>query len=159
MKGTIVLYLKSQSRFTGFDNSLDDWVPEVWAQESLAILEENMVIGNRIHRDFADEISDFGDTVNTRRPNEYVAKRKNASDDVTVQDSAATNVAVVLNQHIHTAFTIKDSEQSLAFQDLIRVYLNPAALSIARKIDKSSGPCSNSARRWTRTRRTRTGVT
>jgi hypothetical protein len=123
-------------RYIGFDNSLDAWVPEVWAQESLAILEENMVIGNLIHRDFSSQVQSFGDTVNTRRPNEYTAKRKSANDDVTVQNSTATNVAVVLNQHIHTSFTIKDSEQSLAFKDLVREYLRPAAVSIARKIDR-----------------------
>lgn len=122
--------------FVGYDNSLDAWVPEVWAQETLAILEEQMVIGNLCHRDFNDEISEFGNTVNTRRPNEYIAKRKGVNDDVTVQASSATNIAVVLNQHIHTSFTIKDKEQTLSFQDLIRVYLNPAALSIAQKIDR-----------------------
>jgi len=131
-----VKLLKTIAQFVGYDNSLDAWVPEVWAQETLAILEESMVIGNRVHRDFSDEISEFGDTVNTRRPNEYTAKRKGVNDDVTVQASSATNVAVVLNQHIHTSFTIKDKEQSLSFEDLIRVYLNPAALSIARKVDR-----------------------
>lgn len=130
------LLSKTTPTFVGYDNSLDAWVPEVWAQETLAILEEQMVVGNLIHRDFSDEISEFGDTVNTRRPNEYVAKRKGVNDDVTVQDSTANNVAVVLNQHIHTSFTIKDKEQSLSFEDLIRIHLNPAALSIARKVDR-----------------------
>jgi len=131
-----VIYTLPQVRFVSFDNSLDAWVPEVWAAESLAILEENMVIGNLVYREFSAEVQDYGDTVNTRRPNEYVAKRKGANDDVTVQDSSATNVAVVLNQHIHTSFIIKDSEQSLSFADLVRVHLKPAAQSIARKIDK-----------------------
>jgi hypothetical protein len=131
-----VKYTISQVRFVAFDNSLDAWVPEVWAAESLAILEENMVIGNLVYREFSDDVQDYGDTVNTRRPNEYTAKRKGANDDVTVQDSNATNVAVVLNQHIHTSFTIKDSEQSLSFEDLVRVHIKPAAQSIARKIDK-----------------------
>lgn len=129
-------YTISQVRFVAFDNSLDAWVPEVWAAESLAILEENMVIGNLVHRDFSEQVQDYGDTVNTRRPNEYVAKRKGPNDDVTVQDSTATNVAVVLNQHIHTSFTIKDSEQSYSFEDLVRVYLKPAAQSLARKVDR-----------------------
>lgn len=129
-------FLLCQPQVTGYDNSLDAWVPEVWAAETLAILEENMVIGNRVHRDFSDEIKDFGDVVNTRRPSEYTAKRKSANDDVTVQASSATNVAVTLNQHIHTSFTIKDSEQSLSFEDLVRVHLRPAALSLARKVDR-----------------------
>ncbi|MEX0827859.1 MAG: hypothetical protein WD005_02800, partial [Haliea sp.] len=49
-----------------FDN--DAFVPEVWAQEGLAILEENMVAANLVHRDFENQIASFGDVVNTRRP-------------------------------------------------------------------------------------------
>lgn len=129
-------YLHSKAVFVGFDNSLDAWNPELWAQESLAILEENMVVGNLVHRDFSDELASAGDVVNTRRPGEYTAKRKGANDDVTVQNSTAENVAVALDQHIHTSFTIKDQEQDYSFQDLIRVYLQPAALSVARKVDR-----------------------
>lgn len=31
------------------------FIPEIWARESLAILEENMVVGQIIHRDFCSE--------------------------------------------------------------------------------------------------------
>ena len=43
---------------------------------------------------------------------------------------------VVLNQHLHTSFIIKDGDQSLAFKDLVTEYLHPAMLSIARGIDQ-----------------------
>ncbi len=128
-------YLKTVS-FTCYDNSLDAWVPEIWAAESLAILEENMVIGNLVHTDFVNEIKDFGDTVNTRRPAEFTAERKTANDDVTVQNADATNVAVVLNQHIHTSFLIRDGQESLSMVDLVTEYLAPAAKSLAESIDR-----------------------
>ena len=128
-------YYKTVS-FTCFDNSLDAWIPEVWAAESLALLEENMVIGRCVHTDFKDEIKNFGDTVNTRKPAEFTAERKTANDDVTVQDADATNVAVVLDQHIHTSFLIRDGQESLSMADLIKEYLKPAATSLARMIDR-----------------------
>jgi len=128
-------YLKT-IRITCFDNSLDAWVPEVWAAETLAILEENMVIGNLVHTDFADEIATFGDTVNTRRPAAFTAKRKTANDDVTVQNADATNVPVVLNQHFHTSFLIRDGQESLAMVDLTEEYLKPAAKSLAEAVDR-----------------------
>ena len=93
-------------------NDNDCYVPEIWAMESLAIMQENMVAASLVHRDFSNEIAEYGDTVNTRRPTEFEAKRKTDTDDVTVQDAVSTNVAVQLNQHIHTSFTIKDGEQS-----------------------------------------------
>jgi hypothetical protein len=120
----------------GFANDLDAWVPEYWSQISLAILEEEMSIGSVVNRDFSPQVQSQGDTVNTRRPNQYVAKRKSAADEVTVQDSEATNVAIKLDQHPHVSFAIKDAEQSLAMDDMIKVYLRPAAVALARKIDK-----------------------
>lgn len=44
------------------------FIPALWANESIAILEENMVVSNLIHRDFENVIQNFGDTVNTRKP-------------------------------------------------------------------------------------------
>lgn len=126
--------------FVAFDNDFDTedraWVPEVWAQETLAILEENMVIGRLVHTDFSDEIRDFGDTVNTRRPGTFTAKRKGVNDDVTVQSATADKVAVVLNQHVHTSFLVRDVEQSKSFKDLFEQYLQPAAKSLAEHIDR-----------------------
>lgn len=130
-----MLFYKN-SRPIAYVNSLDAWVPELWAQETLAILEEQMVIGSRVNRDFSPQIQSQGDIVNTRRPNQYEAERKGANDNVTVQDSSATSVAIPLDQLIHTSFVIKDLEQALAMDDLVRVYLRPAAISIARQIDK-----------------------
>jgi hypothetical protein len=119
-----------------YSNSLDAFVPELWAQESLAILEENMVIGNLVHRDFEEKIAAFGDTVNTRKPAEFTAKRKGVNDDVTVQDASATNVPVVLNQMVHVSFLLRDGEESKSFKDLVVEYLQPAMLAQARFVDR-----------------------
>ena len=132
----MIKFLKSFPRLVSYDNSLDAWVPEVWAQETLAILEENMVIGNMVYREFSNEIKNFGDTVNTRLPGTFTAARKGVNDEVSVQAASATNVPVVLNQHIHTSFMIRDGEESLSFQSLVQEYLRPAALSIAQAVDK-----------------------
>jgi hypothetical protein len=118
-----------------FDDFPSAFIPALWAEESIAILEENMVLGNLVHRDFEDLIASQGDTINTRKPGEFKAKRKSASDTVTVQANTATNVAVKLDQHIHTSFIIKDADQSKSFKDLVVEYLHPAMLSIARQID------------------------
>lgn len=122
--------------FTFFANSVDALIPELWANEGLAVLEENMVAGQLIHRDFEDEIANFGDVVNTRKPAEFVAKRKGANDNVTIQDASTTNIAVPLNQHIHVSFLIRDGEESKAFQDLVSHFLRPAMLAQARMLDR-----------------------
>jgi hypothetical protein len=132
-------FLKKVSRLyyvNNFDTNDRAWVPEIWAQEILAILEENMVIGGLVHIDFSDEIQNFGDTVNATRPGEFEAERKDVNDDVTVQDATAVKVPVKLDQHIHTSFVIKDGEESKSWPDLVQVYLRPAALAMVRSIDR-----------------------
>ena len=121
---------------TVYANDNDAFIPEVWAQESLMILENNVVAAALVHRDFENEIAKFGDVVNTRRPNDFTAKRKTDADEVTVQDAQATNVAIKLNQHWHTSFLIKDGEESLSFKVLRETYLEPALISIAQAIDE-----------------------
>jgi hypothetical protein len=119
-----------------FDTDDRAWNPIVWAQETLAILEENMVIGQLVHTDFSEEIASFGDVVNTRKPGEFEAERKDVNDDVTVQDATAVNVPVKLDQHIHTSFLIRDGEESKSFADLVTQYLGPAGTALARSIDR-----------------------
>ncbi len=108
----------------------------MWAEEGLAILEESMVMARLVHRDFSDEIANFGDVVNTRRPSEFTTRRKTDADDVENQDAVSTNVQVPLDQHVYVSFTIKDGEASKSFQDLVDIYLTPAAMQIARTIDR-----------------------
>jgi hypothetical protein len=119
-----------------FANSNDAYIPEVWAQESLMILENEMVMAQLVHRDFENEIAQFGDTVNTRKPADFEGKRKVDGDDVTNQDATATNVPVVLDQHIHTSFIIYDGEESKGFKKLRDEYLVPAVISIAQTADE-----------------------
>jgi len=123
-----------------FDNDFDTderaWNPELWASETLFLLYENMVAGRLVHTDFNNEIADFGDTVNTRKPGKFSAKRKGTNDDVTIQAATATKVPVVLNQHVHTSFMIRDGEESRSMVNLQEEYLAPAAASLAEHIDK-----------------------
>lgn len=120
-----------------FANSVDAFIPEVWANESLAILEENMVMAPLVHQDFKDEVAQYGQTIHTRRPGEFSAKRKWTDDDVTVQNVTATNVEVKLNQCIHVSFLLKDNELTLSFKDLVSTYIAPAMLAQARFVDRA----------------------
>jgi hypothetical protein len=120
---------------TVYANSLDAYIPELWAQESVAILVENMVIANLVHRDFSNEVAKFGDIVHTRKPATFTAKRKTNTDSVTVQDASATDIQVPLDQHFHTSFMIMDGEESKSFKSLRDEYLQPAVQSLSRAID------------------------
>lgn len=125
------------NKFRGiYANDNDAFIPELWANHTLVILEENMVIGNLVYRDFENELQNFGDIVNTRKPNEFTAIRKVDGDDITAQDAGSPNIQVPLNQWFHTSFYIYDGESTKSFKDLAQIYAGPAALSLRRAIDK-----------------------
>lgn len=119
-----------------FENDNDALIPEVWAQESLMILESNMVVANLVHRDFEPEIAQFGDTVHTNRPGTFKSIRKTDSDEVQDQDASATDVEVKLNQWHHVTFIIKDGEETKSFKSLVTYHLEPALTAIAEAIDE-----------------------
>lgn len=130
-------FLASAAFTVVFDGDFPEaFNPQIWANESIALLEENMVAGNLVHRDFEGAIASYGDTVNTRKPSEFTVKRKGRGDAVTKQQPDATNIPVVLNQHLHVSFPILDIDQTKSFQDLIPEYLLPAMQAIARGVDR-----------------------
>jgi len=89
-----------------------------------------------VHRDFSEEVANFGDVVNTRRPAEFTTKRKTDTDDIVLQNATSANVQVKLDQHLYESFVIKDGEASKSFQDLVDIYMAPAATQIARGADR-----------------------
>ncbi len=121
---------------TVYDNSIDAFIPEQWANESIALLMENMVAASLVHRDFEADFARFGDVVNTRQPADFQAKRKGVNDSVTIQNATATNVPVPLDQHIHVSFLIRDGEETRSFKSLVDEFLRPAAIAMARDIDR-----------------------
>jgi hypothetical protein len=117
-------------------NDFSPFVPQWWANETLAILEENMIALGLVHRDFEPMFQMYGDVVNTRRPSEFTAIRKVKTDNITVQDATAVNVQVTLDQHIHVSFQVNDLDQRSSMVDLIATYVKPAGLALARAADR-----------------------
>lgn len=117
------------------DNDNNALIPELWANESLSILEENMVVGQLVYRDFENTFQAYGDIVHTRKPNAFTGQRKTNTDDVTIQNASSTDIQVPLDQWIHVSFLIRDGEDSQAFKDLVSFYLTPALLAEASFLD------------------------
>lgn len=122
--------------FLVYDNDVNIFVPQFWANEGLQILEQNLVMGNLVYRDWEPIIQSYGDTINVARPGLFQARRKTDDEKVVIQDATSVRESMRLDQHWHTSFIIKDGEESKSYVDLIDLYLRPAVLSIADSIDK-----------------------
>lgn len=129
------LNLLATLRSVAFANDNDALIPEMWAQEALLQLENNLVAVNLIHRDFSREIASFGDVVNAHRPSTFTMMRGQDNVAVVTQDATVTNVPVSLNMMPDVSFIISDGERSKAFKDLVALHLVPAMRAMAQGID------------------------
>lgn len=117
--------------------SNDAFIPDIWAQTALNILNENMVVGNLIHRDFQNEMAQHGDVVNLRKPNNFrMQRRKTDDDDLFDIRMETTRHVVPLDAHFYTSFIIRDGDAAGSFKDLVNMYVFPAMVSMARGIDR-----------------------
>lgn len=119
-----------------YANDNDALVPEVWANEGLMLLNQTSVMAGLVHRDFSNEVANFGDVVNTRRPRAMRLTRKTDNDDVETQDAVVDNVRVPLDQHGVISFVIKDGEASKSMQELVAIHVVPAMQALGRGVDR-----------------------
>jgi len=119
-----------------FDNDVAALEAEVWAQEALMVLNEEIVMPNRVYRDFDEEPGFVGKTVNASRPQKHTMRRKGVNDDVTVDDIGEDSVPVVLNQYLYNSFRIRDGEEATTMANLVNRHLVPAVRSIAQGMDE-----------------------
>jgi hypothetical protein len=110
------------------------------AADALPALVGNLVMGNLVNRDYEPTLAQAGDTVNVPIAPQLVANNLadvngtgNAS--VTPQNPALGNAQIVLNTHAEATFQIPDVLKVLAVPDLLRVYMQPAVVAIAEKIE------------------------
>ena len=116
------------------------YIPKIWAQESLAILKENMGVTNLVHRDFQNEIASYGDLVHTRRPGEFKVMRR--TDKTPCGQPAASCAGDATCKCRWTSgstdtFTIPEGAMSKSFKELVSIFLEPAVLEIARGVDRA----------------------
>lgn len=117
-------------------NNFDAYNPAHWANETVAVLSENMVAANLVHRDFESTFAKKGDTVNTRKPRDFNAVRKAKETNISTQDAIADNIPVVLNQHVYVSFDVNDIDKEFSFKQIIDEFIRPAAISLARFADR-----------------------
>lgn len=120
---------------THFDNNIDPFIPEWWANEVLYNLNENLIAAAMVDRSFENKFQQYGDIINIPTVGDFEAFRKSKNDEITIQDLNSGNQQIRLDQHIHVSFSIKDVERSMSMWTLQNVYAKPATLALARSLD------------------------
>lgn len=105
------------------------------AVDALPALMGNLVMGNLVNRDFEPTLGQAGDTVNVPIPPVLVAYNLAEGGTVQAQNPDLGNAQIVLNTHAEATFQIPDVTKVLAVPDLLRLYMQPAVVALAEKIE------------------------
>src|SRR6201996_43331 len=105
------------------------------AADALPALVGNLVMGNLVNRDYEPTLAQAGDTVNVPIPPTLVANNIAEGGTVQPQNPSLGNAQIVLNTHCEATFQIPDVTKVLAVPDLLKVYMQPAVVAIAEKIE------------------------
>lgn len=105
------------------------------AVDALPALMGNLVMGNLVNRDYEPVLAQAGDTVNVPIPPTLVANNIAEGGSVQTQNPNLGNAQIVLNTHAEATFQIPDVTKVLAVPDLLKLYMQPAVVALAERIE------------------------
>src|ERR1700721_2264897 len=105
------------------------------AADALPALVGNLVMGNLVNRDYEPVLAQAGDTVNIPIAPVLVANNLAEGGMVQTQNPNLGNAQIVLNTHVEATFQIPDVTKVLAVPDLLKLYMQPAVVAIAQRIE------------------------
>jgi len=115
--------------------NLANAIVKLVAADALPALMGNLVMGNLVNRDYEPVLAQAGDTVNVPIPPTLVANNIAEGGTVQTQNPTLQNAQIVLNTHAEATFLIPDVTKVLAVPDLLKLYLEPAVIALAERIE------------------------
>jgi hypothetical protein len=106
------------------------------AADALPALVGNLVMGNLVNRSYEADLASQGDTVNIPIPPTMAANNIAEGGSVQTQAPSLGNAQVVLNTHAESSFQIPDVTRILAHPQLLNMYMMPAIISVAERIEQ-----------------------
>src|SRR5882724_13057355 len=116
-------------------SNLANAIVKLVAADALPVLIGNLVMGNLVNRDYEPVLAQAGDTVNVPIPPTMVANNIAEGGSVQLQSPNLGNAQIVLNTHAEATFQIPDVTKVLAVPDLLKLYMQPAMIALAEKIE------------------------
>jgi len=107
--------------------------------ESLVVLENELVLANRVTREYSDEFAQtgakIGNTCNIRRPPRYIGTY---GPPLNVEDTFETYIPVVLNYQFHVDVQFTTQDLALSMDQFKKRVLRPQIATVANRIDSDS---------------------
>lgn len=115
--------------------NLANAIVKLVAVEALPSLMGHLVMGNLVNRDFEPQLAQAGDTVNVPIPPTMTANNIAEGGSVVTQNPNLQTAQIVLNNHVEATFQIPDVTKVIAVPDLLRLYMQPAMVALAEKVE------------------------
>jgi hypothetical protein len=112
-----------------------DAIVKLVAADALPALVGNLVMGNLVNRSYEADLANQGDTINIPIPPVMGANNIAEGGSIQAQAPSLGNAQVVLNVHAESSFQIPDVTRVLAHPDLLNMYMLPAIIAIAERIE------------------------
>lgn len=112
-----------------------DAIVKLVAADALPALVGNLVMGNLVNRSYEADLANQGDTVNIPIPPTMAANNIAEGGQIQAQNPSLGNAQVVINTHAESSFQIPDVTKVLAHPDLLNMYMLPAIISLAERIE------------------------
>lgn len=106
--------------------------PSIIARVGLANLENNLVMGKKVYRDYSREYVKVGDTISVRRPVQFTA---NDGAVAINQDVTEGKFSLVMNKRKHVSWSFNTQDLTLSVEEYNKRYIQPAAIALANQID------------------------
>lgn len=106
------------------------------ARQTLPMLINNLVFPNLVYKDFSNDfVAGQGAKIQVRKPAKLVAKEFNEETGVEAQDVKDASVEVALDKLATVDVEFSAMQKAVNVDDLNRVFLEPAAVALAEKIN------------------------
>jgi len=115
--------------------NLANAIVKLVAVDALPALMGNLVMGNLVNRDYEPELARAGETINVPIPPVLVANNIAEGGTVQPQNPNLGNAQIILNTHAEATFQIPDVTKVLAVPDLLKLYMQPAVVALAERIE------------------------
>ncbi|WP_455577065.1 P22 phage major capsid protein family protein [Anaerosinus sp.] len=108
--------------------------PSIIAQESLMVLQNNMVLSDLVYKDYSKEFANVGDTITVRKPATFTVNE--FGETIVIQDAKEKGTPVVMDKHLDVSFAITSKDLSLNIVDFSEQFLTPALSAFAQGLDE-----------------------
>ena len=108
--------------------------PAIIAKEALFHLENNVIMGQKVHRQYKKEFVKIGDSVTIRKPVKFIATDGAVRSN---QDVIEETTSIVINNRKHVSWNFSSQDLTLTIEEYAERYVKPAMIALSNTIDRA----------------------